>query len=129
MKEKARFRLLRETVGMTQAAMASALGVEVRSVKRWESQEVPQVPPQDAWDLLGDALADQDRAVGAALGSPPARLPYWTGGAEHAQWSDDPSADWRMDNATQRRIWATLRDRGLEPEVVDGRGREAAPDA
>lgn len=122
MNEKAEFRLLREAVGMTQAAMARELGVEVRSVKRWESQEAPQAPPQDAWNLLEGALAEQDRAVSAALAAPASRIPYWTSDGEHAQWADDPSADWRMDNATLRRIWAALRDLGSEPEVVDGRG-------
>ena len=43
---KAEFRAMREMVGMTQATLADALGVEVRSVKRWESPSAPQVPPE-----------------------------------------------------------------------------------
>lgn len=115
------FRLLRETVGMTQAELADRLDVEVRSVKRWEDRLAPQVPPQDAWDVLADALERQDRAVAAAIASPPQRIPYWTSDGEHAQFSEEPDSDWRADNATLRRIWAALRDRGVAPEVVDGR--------
>ena len=65
---KAGFRAAREGVGMTQHALARELGVEVRSVKRWESPDAPQVPPEDAWDVLDAALAAQRQAVAYALG-------------------------------------------------------------
>jgi DNA-binding transcriptional regulator YiaG len=40
---KAEFRAIRETVGMTQGMLADALGVEQRSVRRWESPTVPRM--------------------------------------------------------------------------------------
>lgn len=39
MRSKAEFRALRESVGMSQAGVARALGMTVRSVRRWETLE------------------------------------------------------------------------------------------
>ena len=64
----AEFRAIRETVGMTQGMLADALGVEPRSVRRWESPSAPQVPPQDAWDVLDSALDTQRQGIASALG-------------------------------------------------------------
>ena len=48
---KAAFRSMRETSGASQALLADALGVNVRTVKRWETPGQPE-PPRDAWDLV-----------------------------------------------------------------------------
>lgn len=44
-KTKAALKALRETVGMAQRNLAAALGVEARSVKRWESAAAEGYPP------------------------------------------------------------------------------------
>ena len=59
---KAAFRAMRETSGASQAALADALGVNARTVKRWETPGQPE-PPQDAWNLV-EAWRD-DAVVGA----------------------------------------------------------------
>ena len=57
---KAAFRAMREASGASQAALAEALGVNVRAVKRWETPGQPE-PPRDAWRLVrawrNDALS------------------------------------------------------------------------
>ena len=70
---KADFRAIRETIGLTQGDVAKALGVALRTVKRWEHPD-RQEPPEDACEwLLGmlerhDTLVDAmvDRALAAA---------------------------------------------------------------
>ena len=70
---KADFRAIRETIGLTQVDVAKALGVALRTVKRWEHPDW-QEPPGDACEwLLGmlerhDTLVDAmvDRALAAA---------------------------------------------------------------
>lgn len=130
---KAEFRAVRETVGMTQAALARELGVEVRSVKRWEHPDAPQVPPQDAWDVLDAALAAQRQVVAYALGKvdevaqgrgdwPHAvTLPYWTSQeAYDAGHVPADGGDWRMANANSRLVAFALFERGIPVEWVTG---------
>ena len=54
---KAAFRAMRETSGASQTALAEALGVNVRTVKRWETPGQPE-PPRDAWRLVEAWHAD-----------------------------------------------------------------------
>lgn len=130
---KAEFRAIRETVGMTQAALARELGVEVRSIKRWESPTAPQVPPKDAWDVLDAALSAQRRGIAAALGKvdevaqeygsypESVALPYWSGqdAYDEGHYVDD-GGDWRMANATSRMLAHALHERGIRAEWSDG---------
>ena len=62
-RSKADFRARREMVGLTQQDIADALGVDVRSVKRWEREGCNE-PPDAAWNLIEFYEAEQDRAVG-----------------------------------------------------------------
>lgn len=60
---KADFAALRETVGLTQSNLADELGVNPRSVRRWEqpAQEGYE-PPAEAWEVL-DRYADLRRQM------------------------------------------------------------------
>lgn len=129
----AEFRAIRETVGMTQGMLADALGVEPRSVRRWESPSAPQVPPRDAWDVLDSALDTQRQAVAAALGEVDrmaqergaytdyVTLPYWPSQAAYdAGHYVDDGGDWRMINATNRLLAYALHERGIDVEWSDG---------
>lgn len=130
---KAEFRAIRETVGMTQGALARELGVEVRSVKRWESPTASQVPPQDAWDVLDAALSAQRRGIATALGRvdeiakergaypKSVMLPYWTSqdAYDEGHYVGD-GGDWRMANATNRMLAERLHERGIRAKWTDG---------
>lgn len=129
----AEFRAIRETVGMTQGMLAAELGVEPRSVRRWESPSAPQVPPQNAWDVLDYALDTQRQAVAAALGEVDrmaqergaypdhVALPYWPSQAAYdAGHYVDDGGDWRMINATNRVLAYALHERGIDVEWSDG---------
>lgn len=60
---KADFAALRESVGLTQANLADDLGVQARSVRRWEQPgQEGYEPPEDAWDML-DSYADLQRQM------------------------------------------------------------------
>lgn len=125
---KAAFRATREMVGMTQAALADKLGVEVRSVKRWESPTAPQVPPPDAWAILDAALERQRDVVryGRAnvhdiideRGEHPTAvmLPYYSSAEEWAAFCRGmrQTVDWRMTNANARALACVLWADGLE---------------
>lgn len=54
---KAAFRAMRETCGASQAALADALGVNTRAVKRWETPGQPE-PPYEARRLVENWHAD-----------------------------------------------------------------------
>lgn len=60
---KADFAALRETVGLTQANLADDLGVNPRSVRRWEQPgQEGYEPPAEAWEVL-DRYADLRRQM------------------------------------------------------------------
>ena len=130
----AEFRAIRETVGMTQGMLAAELGVEPRSVRRWESPSYEGYrPPKDAWDALDAALDTQRRGIEAALGKvdeiaqergaapDSVRLPYWTSqdAYDEGHYVDD-GGDWRMANATNRMLAERLHERGIRVEWTDG---------
>ena len=62
----ATFRAIRETIGLTQGDVAKALGVSLRTVKRWEHPD-RQEPPEDAWEWLLGMLERHDAAVDAMV--------------------------------------------------------------
>ena len=66
MSTKADFRATRETIGLTQGDVAKALGVSLRTVKRWEHPDW-QEPPEDAWEWLLGMLERHDAAVDAMV--------------------------------------------------------------
>ena len=48
-RNKATFRAMRETLGLTQQSLADRLNVKVLSVKRWE---MPKYPQQAGWTQI-----------------------------------------------------------------------------
>lgn len=64
---KADFRAMREQSGYSQQALADALHVNVKSIKRWEHENDPSEAPKDAWELLGNAVKKQLEAADYAL--------------------------------------------------------------
>lgn len=126
---KAEFRALRETVGMTQQALADKLGVAVRSVKRWEKDydDSSYQPPTDAWYVLYDAKELQTQAIIAAIKavedvaddhdtSQDVEIVYWLSEDDYKSKSIDAlygiADDWRMANANARAVARILELRG-----------------
>lgn len=113
MRNKAEFKALRETVGMSQQLLADILDVDVRSVKRWEHPNGAE-PPQDAWDVLDEARARQVWVVEAAIdkthelereaGRAPeaVRITYWPNAATYEAVHPDEGFSWMMANANAR---------------------------
>ena len=63
----AEFQATRKRVGLSCSDLAHALGIEVRTVRRWESPSSPAVPFDQAWDLLDARLETRRRAIDAAI--------------------------------------------------------------
>ena len=128
---KANFRALRETVGMGQAHLAKELGIDSRSVRRWEDpKEVSCNPREFAWDLLEEARRAQLSAYDAAVtavedeadenGAPKAvTLTYWPNAATYARFhpEEDPAC-WQMANANSRLVAHALAEMGYEVEFA-----------
>lgn len=135
MRTKAEFRALREMTGITQQHLADELGVQVRSVKRWESPDAPQQAPHDAWDVLDAAMEGQKEAIEQALSivdgimdelgeAPKAiRLPYWASQEQYESQSTDSQWDvagsWRMADANIRAVATVLMMDGFDIEWSD----------
>lgn len=61
------FKATRERVGMSQQDVADALGVQVRSVKRWENDTWRYDAPEEAYELLQRRLKTQREMVDYAV--------------------------------------------------------------
>ena len=134
MRNKQEFKALREQVGMSQTDLALALDVSERSVKRWESVKYKEYnAPQDAWDILDDALKLQRQVISAALGQideaaqevggypASVKLVYWSSQAEYDEHHCvDDDGDWRQANATARIVSYALHERGIETDWISG---------
>ena len=122
---KADFRAIRETIGLTQGDGAKALGVALRTVKRWEHPDW-QEPPEDAWAwLLGmqerhDALVDEavDRvlAIAAKRGAPDVvSITYYRDQAQHDAHGREPGP-YGFANSVAREVALDLNGEGIETE-------------
>lgn len=117
MHTKAELRATRERLGIPQSKLAEIAGVQVRSVKRWESPNAPQQAPADVWAYLGEMLKAQDKAVDDAVASASQEelfpLRYY------ADQDECPEGYWRAVNANSRAIAITLEALGFGVEWMD----------
>ena len=125
MSTKADFRATRETIGLTQGDVAKALGVSLRTVKRWEHPDW-QEPPEDAWAWLlemherHDALVDEavDRAlVIASERSEPESvvITYYRDQAQYDAHGREPGP-YGFANSVAREVALDLNGEGIETE-------------
>lgn len=138
-KSKAEFRALSELVGINQQDIARIMGVEDRSVRRWISPSYPTYhAPQDAWDILEDALRLQQSGVESALevveewreraGKEPREvtLIYWQSDGDYREHhSPADGGSWRQANANSRATYAALTALGYSARFVpsDSKGK------
>lgn len=120
----AMFKATRERVGLSQKVIHDRLGVNVRTVKRWEDPRYPD-PPEAAWDLLEDALSRHREAVGAALravdrmtreaGHRPERVAvlYYRSQYQYDRFGRDRGGDWMVVDARARETAVRLEERGI----------------
>ena len=122
---KADFRAIRETIGLTQGDVAKALGVALRTVKRWEHPDW-QEPPDDVWEWLldmhdrHDALVDEavDRALAIVgeRGEPAAVvITYYRDQAQYDAHGRDPGP-YGFANSVAREVALDLNGEGIETE-------------
>ncbi len=129
---KANFRALRETVGMSQAHLAKELGIDSRSVRRWEDPKEKSCNPREfAWDILEEArraqlaaydaavTAVEDTADEAGAASKSVTLSYWPNAASYARAhpEEDPAC-WQMANANARLAAHALAEMGYDVEFA-----------
>ena len=124
MRTKAEFRAIREQLGMSQSVLADMMDVQDRSVRRWESPEAPQQPPDEAWEILDFYLHRQEDMVEYAVGHVVA-MDSDMGKPEDVVMSYYPDqdsfdevhtdeGDYRMANANTRQVAVSLRWRGYK---------------
>lgn len=123
---KANFKALREMSGMSQSLLADMLGVRELSVKRWESRNQPQMPPEAAWAIVENYIGNMQRAMQTAfdvidnpangLAEPKAvSLTYWQNAAHFKQaHPEEDERLWQLANATSRAIATELMLEGVE---------------
>ena len=119
---KAGLKALRERVGLSQQSLADALGVTVKSVKRWEHENQPNCAPPDAWDVLEDALDAQRQMVKSSLVKAKEveqdliPITYYRDQRMYLEYGRGDGAYYGRANATARAIGAALEAEGYEVE-------------
>lgn len=121
---KAQFKAIRERVGLSQEAVADALGNVVRTVKRWEDPNYQQ-PPEDAWEYLEQALkqhveavnksVDMVKQIGEKVGNLPDHvdLLFYRTQRQYDLYGRD-TGNYMMVNARAREIAVRLEQLGVE---------------
>ena len=97
---KAGFKVLRESLGLYQSDVAEAAGVDVKTVKNWESPRLPRARATAvAWKYLENLAEIQEREVDETDGNP-YPLPYFR---EQDLAAEDARAA-RISNAMTRKV-------------------------
>ena len=55
------FRMMRETLGLSQAWVARTVGVTTLTIVHWEDPREFALPRREAWNLIEDMWAEADR--------------------------------------------------------------------
>ena len=123
---------MRERLGMNRKALADRIGVPIKSVTFWEDPESRRYPPEEAWNMLDEAIEHQRDIVAKTLdkiselvnenGIWPSsvRLPYWLSINEFEQSNESgPGYDWNMANANARMTEIVLETMGIGVDWVD----------
>lgn len=105
---KAGFKVLRESLGLYQSDVAEAAGVDVKTVKNWESPRLPRARATAvAWKYLENLAEIQEREVGCLVekivdetDGNPYPLPYFR---EQDLAAEDARAA-RISNAMTRKV-------------------------
>ena len=105
---KAGFKVLRESLGLYQSDVAQAAGVDVKTVKNWESPRLPRCRATAvAWKYLENLAEIQEREVGCLVekivdetDGNPYPLPYFR---ERDLAAEDARAA-RISNAMTRKV-------------------------
>lgn len=127
-KTKATFRAIRELCGMTQSDVADEFDVDVRSVKRWESESVEGYEPPDAvWAFLlecAEELEQEAREAVAAVksmdrGDAPIAMTYYRTQEEldSVQLAAGLDRSLGYANAITRRIMQLLHESRIEFDI------------
>ena len=124
MSTKADFRATRETIGLTQGDVAKALGVSLRTVKRWEHPDW-QEPPEDAceWllgmlerhDTLVDAMVDRALAAAGRGDLDVVAITYYREQSQYDALGRD-EGPYGFVNSIAREVALDLADEGIETE-------------
>lgn len=124
MSTKADFRATRETIGLTQGDVAKALGVSLRTVKRWEHPEW-QEPPEDAWEWLMDmhdrrvvavdAMVDRALAVAGRGDLDVVAITYYRDQSQYDACGRD-DGPYGFVNSIAREVALDLAGEGIETE-------------
>lgn len=124
MPSKADIRAERERMGLSQTDLAEHVGVQTRTVKRWEDPQHFYEPPEDLYETM-DELAEQfDRAVREGVeqahrmleqvgGEPRITLPYWKRQDQYDELRGD-GGYYGMANAITREVARVLNAEGHE---------------
>lgn len=127
------FRALREMSGMTQNTLAELMHVDVRSVRRWEKGVNPL--PQEALDIIADALKGQEKSVEEAIEEITdyanrcdiIKLPYWTAATWSAVHPEERKCAWHEANANIRIVARKLMSAGYQVEFVNIENEQNGP--
>ena len=124
MSTKADFRAARETIGLTQGDVAKALGVSLRTVKRWEHPDW-QEPPEDAWvwllemnerhDALVDAMVDRALTSAGRGGLDVVAITYYRDQSQYDAHGREPGP-YGFANSVAREVALDLNGQGVEVE-------------
>lgn len=117
---KAGFKVLRESLGLYQSDVAEAAGVDVKTVKNWESPRLPRAhATAEAWKYLENLGEVQEREVGRLVkkiveetDGNPCPLPYFR---EQDLAAEDARAA-RISNAMTRKVAFELTRRAIPYE-------------
>ena len=124
---KAMFKAAHEGMGLSQANVAGALKVDVRTVKRWE-RPGEAAPPKFAWDYLEDLQAAFDQQVSDAVSGIEAMtaengmpgkvtLTYYRTQEDYDRFGRD-NGPFGFRNAMTREVAQLLKNRGYRVEFA-----------